>query len=447
MRKKNGGKVIASGGFGCVFRPSLKCKGETTREKNKITKLMLKKYAIEEYEDVIKYEDTIKKIPDYQKYFLIDGFKICDPASLNGADLMYFKEKCSALPKKDIDRHNINHSLDKLLALNMPDGGLALDDFIEKNTSYSIIVQLNNCLINLLINGIIPMNKLHIYHCDIKDSNVLVDKNENQIFLTRLIDWGLSTMYIPGNKDKIPKTWHNRPFQFNTPFSIVIFSDKFNEKYKEFLKLNPREKINKKELKDFIVNFIYYWLRERGHGHFKFINSIMYKLFFQEIPKDINNIDDNKVKNKFIEQNYTIPYITNYIFTVLVYFTDVNKEGTISFDRYLNELFIKIVDIYGFIICYYPILEIYYQNFDYLNENEIKIFNIVKKIFIHYLYEPRIEAIDIHELKKTLQNLNPLFEIEEKLHSKTFSIMSKSSNFSKKKKSSSFKTRKNRIVI
>ena len=173
MRKKNGGKVIASGGFGCVFRPALKCKGETTREKNKITKLMLKKYAIEEYEDVIKYEDIIKKIPDYQKYFLIDGFKICDPASLNGADLMYFKEKCSALPKKDIDRHNINHSLDKLLALNMPDGGLALDDFIENNSSYSIIVQLNNCLIDLLINGILHMNKLHIYHCDIKEFCVL----------------------------------------------------------------------------------------------------------------------------------------------------------------------------------------------------------------------------------------------------------------------------------
>lgn len=447
MRKKNGGKVIASGGFGCVFRPALKCKGENIREKNKITKLMLKKYAIEEYEDVIKYEDIIKKIPDYQKYFLIDGFKICDPASLNGADLMYFKEKCSALPKKDIDKSNINHSLDKLLALNMPDGGLALDDFIENNSSYSIIVQLNNCLIDLLVNGILHMNKLHIYHCDIKDSNVLVDKNENQIYLTRLIDWGLSTMYIPGNKDKIPKTWHNRPFQFNTPFSIVIFSDKFNEKYKEFLNLNPKEKINKKELKDFIVNFIYYWLRERGHGHFKFINSIMYKLFFQEIPKDINNTDDNKVKNKFIEENYTIPYITNYIFTVLVYFTDVNNEGTVSFDRYLNELFIKIVDIYGFIICYYPILEIYYQNFDYLNENEIKIFNIVKKIFIHYLYAPRIETIDIYELKNTLQNLNPLFDIEKKIHSKSFKTLSKSFSKTKKKKSSSFKTRKNRIVI
>ena len=35
MRQKNGGKVIASGGFGCVFRPALMCKGQTIREKDK----------------------------------------------------------------------------------------------------------------------------------------------------------------------------------------------------------------------------------------------------------------------------------------------------------------------------------------------------------------------------------------------------------------------------
>ena len=28
--KITGGKVIGSGGFGCVFRPALKCKGKST---------------------------------------------------------------------------------------------------------------------------------------------------------------------------------------------------------------------------------------------------------------------------------------------------------------------------------------------------------------------------------------------------------------------------------
>jgi hypothetical protein len=32
---KTGGKILASGGFGCVFSPALKCKNSKKREKNK----------------------------------------------------------------------------------------------------------------------------------------------------------------------------------------------------------------------------------------------------------------------------------------------------------------------------------------------------------------------------------------------------------------------------
>ena len=42
-RVKIGGKVIASGGYGCVFNPALRCKGKN-RVKNKISKLMTKKH-------------------------------------------------------------------------------------------------------------------------------------------------------------------------------------------------------------------------------------------------------------------------------------------------------------------------------------------------------------------------------------------------------------------
>ena len=34
---QKGGKVIASGGFGCVFYPSLKCKTQDLKEHNKIS--------------------------------------------------------------------------------------------------------------------------------------------------------------------------------------------------------------------------------------------------------------------------------------------------------------------------------------------------------------------------------------------------------------------------
>ena len=59
----------------------------------------------------------------------------------------------------------------------MPNGGLPIDDFIIKNNTYKIIIKLNNTLINLLNNGIIPMNENNIYTCDIKDSNILFDNS------------------------------------------------------------------------------------------------------------------------------------------------------------------------------------------------------------------------------------------------------------------------------
>ena len=45
-----GGKVIAAGGFGCIFKPSLKCKGSEQKQKSdNISKLMSVKHANDEY--------------------------------------------------------------------------------------------------------------------------------------------------------------------------------------------------------------------------------------------------------------------------------------------------------------------------------------------------------------------------------------------------------------
>jgi hypothetical protein len=39
--RKHGGKVIGSGGYGCVFRPALRCNGTRKRASKTISKLML----------------------------------------------------------------------------------------------------------------------------------------------------------------------------------------------------------------------------------------------------------------------------------------------------------------------------------------------------------------------------------------------------------------------
>jgi hypothetical protein len=398
-----GGKVIASGGFGCVFSPALKCEGSSTsRGKNRISKLLTKKHALDEYNEIQIFKKQLDKIPNYQNYFLIDDFDICKPAKLNKSDLVNFKTKCSALPKDKITQENINTSLDKVFALNMPNGGLPIDDFLLKNNSYKNIVKLNNTLIKLLNNGIIPMNKNNIYHCDIKDSNILIDNSSN--LKARLIDWGLSTEYVANIEQPFPKTWRNRPFQFNVPFSIIIFSDLFFDKYSKYIKEGG--KINPESLKPFIIEYIYLWLKERGTGHYSYINQIMFMLFSNEL----DDIDQNS-KEKLIESEFTLPYIYNYIIEVLINFTNFREDGTLNLRIYLDTVFIKIVDIWGFIISYLPIFSALFENYENLNEMELELFEALKKIFIKYLYSPRITPINETELTNELKELNKIFKL------------------------------------
>ena len=222
---------------------------------------MLKKYAEREYQEIHHFQKILSSIPNYTHYFLLNDFTLCEPAPLTNEDLQNF-ENCRALKKDNINEKNINQSLDKLLALTMPDGGIAVDDYIRKITKYSDFIELNNRLVDLLNQGIVPMNHKHIYHSDIKDSNVLVQEQET--LYTRLIDWGISVEYQPNGK--FPDLWTNRPFQFNTPFSTILFSDLFKEKYAAFMKTNPAiDATNYKEvLGAFVIDYIYLCMKKRG---------------------------------------------------------------------------------------------------------------------------------------------------------------------------------------
>ena len=401
--RKRGGRVLASGGFGCVFEPALKCKGTTKRDKNKVSKLMTIKHAKSEYEEIQSIKRKLDTIPHYEDYFLINNFTLCEPAKLDNNDLGNFK-KCTALPKDDITKNNVNKSLDKLLSLNMPNGGLPVDDYIYEGGTLYKLKELNDKLIDLLLRGIIPMNKKHVYHCDIKDSNILVDdKEEEHKIKTRLIDWGLTTEYIPNSNADFPRTWRNRPLQFNVPFSVIIFSDLFYKKYTEYLKKGG--KIEEQNLRPFIVDYLCLWVKERGYGHYKFINDIMYILFSNELV-DVND----SVKGVVIESHFTAMYITNYILHVLLHFTKFRENGTLDLRVYLDKVFIHIVDIWGFIMTYFPIIDFLFDHYSSLNENEIELFNSIKRIFIKYLFEPRIIPINVNDLSVDLKNLNKYFD-------------------------------------
>ena len=401
--KQKGGKVIASGGFGCVFDPALKCyTGVTNNDNrdNKISKLMTTKHAEDEFKQIQKYNNLLKIIPNYENYFLLSNFELCKPAKLTKEDLKGYQKKCKALKKKGINVKNINQSLDKIMSINMPNGGIDVEKFVEQYfVASSNIIRLNNSLIDLLVNGIIPMNKLNVYHCDIKDGNVLVDIRETGL-QSRLIDWGLSFV-IDKKTHGIPRKMYRRPFQFNVPFSSVLFNKDFLQLYNNFLEINPNPDYF--QIREFVINYIFIWNDIRGPGHLSAINDIIKKLTI----KDLTSIKNNKVKEHFIEYDFTYYYIVEYLSKILEKYTN---NGSLELMLYFENVFLKNIDIWGFTMIYIAMYEYLYKTFDALNEYQMEFITKIKYIIIHFLYESPITPIDGSSLVAELTSLNKVIE-------------------------------------
>jgi len=401
--RKKGGQAIASGAFGCVFKPALRCQSKKTREKNKITKLMTTRDALDEYKEAQNILLRLKPIPNYKHYFLIDKFNMCVPNKLTKNDLANFETKCRALPKNNITKQNINQSLDQIRALNMPDGGLPIDKYLRLYHSNEDCVTLNNKLIDLLINGILKMNMAHIYHSDIKYDNILVERKHSDVVYTRLIDWGLSTEYIPFQRNSFPSTWHNRSILFNAPFSIIIFSETFASQYTSYIQNGG--KLTADSLKHFVSKYLHMWLRRAGEGQLKYVKEIMYMLFIPVLNKDDN------LERKRVDKEITFPYIINYVVQVLLHFTMFRENGSLDLRHYLDNLFIKILDVYGFILTYIVIFEMIREKqiiFRKQTPKENQILHFIKLLFLKYLFEPCIKPIDMDDLTRTLKDLNIL---------------------------------------
>jgi serine/threonine protein kinase len=396
MTKIKGGKAIASGGFGCVFKPAIKCKTRKNKEVG-ITKLMKTKYAKAEYKEIEEFKNLLDDIPNYNDYFLLDGFSLCDPEELTKEDLDKFDKRCKSLKKIDITASNVNKSLDKLMSLNMPYGGVDVGDYVEKEKmDYKKIHKMNAALIELLKKGIVPMNERNVYHCDIKDSNILVKDDGHAGVKTRLIDWGLSTTYKSGGN--IPKPLTNRPFQFNVPFSVVLFNDTFSKMYTEFLKKHKEPSFF--IIRSFVINYVISWVNKRGPGHLKAINSI-FKEFFE---RGLINIEE-QFKEDLIEFDCTFYFIFEYISYVLFKFT---RDGKFDKMEYFSEVFLKNLDVWGFTMTYLPILEYLSGYYNKLCDCEIQIIEKIKETIL-YVIECSYVPIDVDKIVAKLEDLNALF--------------------------------------
>lgn len=66
-----------------------------------------------------------------------------------------------------------------------------------------------------------------------------------------------------------------------------------------------------------------------------------------------------------------MPYIVNYIMSVVQKYTTFRDNGKLNLREYLDKVFIKNVDVWGFITVYFPVLELLHNNYNRLNRTEL----------------------------------------------------------------------------
>jgi len=397
------GQAIASGGFGCVFNPAIKCKGSLMRTDG-VSKLMFNRDAIAEYKEISKIKPILEKIPDNDKYFILTGITICNPDKLDEEDLKNLDRICNVIRESGINSKNINSRLNEFKILNLPFGGEDLNIIIDNLKSVKELASINRKLIELLTNAIILMNSNGLFHNDIKDKNILYNVKTDEM---RLIDWGLSGV---SRKSKIiPTILFNRPFQFNIPFTIILFNTIFKQFYYDRLqKITYSDKPNITDLKNIVFEFINkYNLHNKGHG--QFILNILPRVLLSSQLNDKSKIEDNK------KYGSVMNILLDYIATALFYYSDFKKKIFLE-NKYFLEVYSKNVDIWGLtVINMEYILHANQKNFKNMMkaippENSKKFYIDVANLLYKYLFSKEFSAraINMDSLVNDLLNLNVL---------------------------------------
>jgi hypothetical protein len=404
-KKRYGGRAVDAGSYGCVFNPAIKCanKPASPNDKNTISKLMYTEDTEAELIEMAKVKKYIEKIPNKQDYFLLANTYPCKPSLLNEEDKSTFDRKCRLFTKRGITRENVNapENLNQLSLLVMPNGGKNIDKFIEAilelpaKELYQMFIQLNNALIKLLVNGIVPLTAMGFNHYDIKAGNILMAEDGH----ARLIDWGLA-----GENDgiHIPETIENRSIAFNMPFSGIFFNH-FVKKWlpAEMKLIKGSNQLKNKTagqaelLKIVAVNMINESISQTSEGHYDYITTNIlhdiYKIY--AVKNEYNRIDfDSLSSNVLVE----------YVQAVLLQYVD--EDGKFNDVKYFYEVFTKNVDIWGFLLAYVPFIE---YGSTLLHP---ELMNGICRILLKYCFSPEFatKPITVSELASELEALNDI---------------------------------------
>ena len=201
-------EVVGEGTYGCVTKPNLPCKhGKNTRKrKNRLTKIMTKEHALDEYNEML----AITRARGIKKY-IISMPDICEPKL--DADFFKTVQQCD---NDDFPKLRPND----FALLVLEDGGISLKTFSDKflPTLSTRDVEIFFTKIKTLLDGLVYFQKHNIIHHDIKTQNVVYNIQTGNL---RYIDFGLMKMKTEmireskENDNGMAQKWANFPPEYD----------------------------------------------------------------------------------------------------------------------------------------------------------------------------------------------------------------------------------------
>ena len=377
--------IIGEGGFGCVFRRPLKCKTRKKIPSGNVTKLLLKRHALTEYDISMRIYDIVKKIPNHSRYFILHDMSICDPYQIP-QKLKETMKKCKHLLKKDdVDTFNKRILNGEFLQLNIPYGGKSMVELWERmifskfrrnkdlQRDFSSAI---DGVITLLEKAVIPMNSMGVYHNDIKSDNVLYSYNKKRNeYEYRIIDWGLSA--VTDDSSKIIDI-SNRSFQWNAPLIAPLILDGMYSNIQEIAGLCKGKNAGEVSviMETHMVNI---------SGHLDYIEDKLLPIIGK------GNMSDKTIGD--LLSNNVDEYIYRY---------GTNKRDK---DDFVTDVLSHNVDVIGIISIFIGLLV---TNYDSGPANRTHpIFRHLKKILWKYMYSPEYVAVRI-PISTLIKDLNKM---------------------------------------
>lgn len=183
MQEQDKSNLLSNGGYGCVYYPSISCKGKQNISKKSVTKIQKND---ESAENEIHISNIITKTR-YHKNHFVPVTKSC---GVNVSQLSTnLKTKCDIFQKKG----------DEYILMDMPFiNGSTLNEHLKQNKKPNDVM--NNLISSyeyLLVSIQFLVNS-NIVHYDLKGNNIMYDSEKN---IPLIIDFGMSIDLEDINKD------------------------------------------------------------------------------------------------------------------------------------------------------------------------------------------------------------------------------------------------------